>query len=58
MTDPLTIKSHSCGSGRGRKSHDSDGGEGVAVHLRTLDASFNVAVIGLEGDELCSVGLN
>jgi hypothetical protein len=51
MTDPLTIKGRSCGSGRGRKSHDSDGGEGVTVHVRTFDASFNVAVISLEGDQ-------
>ena len=58
MADALAIKSHCCGSRRGRKSHDSDVRESVTVHVRTLDAGFNAAVIGLESDELYSIGLN
>ena len=58
VADTLAIKSHCCGSRRGRKSHDSDVREGVTVHVLTLDAGFNAAVIGLECDELCSIGLN
>ena len=58
MTDALAIKSHCCGSRRGRKSHDSDVREGVAIHVLTLNAGFNGAVLNLEGDDLCSIGFN
>jgi len=58
MADILAIKSHCCGSRRGRKSHDSDVREGVAIHVLTINAGFNGAVLDLEGDDLCSIGFN
>jgi hypothetical protein len=58
MADTLAIKSHCCGSRRGRKSHESDVREGVGVRIFTLDAGFNGAVFSLEGDNLCSIGFN
>jgi len=58
MADTLAIKSHCCGGRRGRKSHDRDVREGVAIHVFTLNADFNGAILSLEGDDLCSIGFN
>jgi hypothetical protein len=58
VADILAVQSHRSRDRRGRKTHNRDVGESVAVHVPTRNVSLNPAILSFELDEFRRIWLD